>query len=42
MVVPSAFKSYPEEALKKLNGKVTLIIPVFPSPLSKLTASLNP
>jgi len=42
MVVPSAFKSYPEEPLLKSNGKVTLINPVFPSPLSKFTASLNP
>jgi len=42
MIDPSAFKSYAEDVPVKSNGKVTLIDPAFPSPLSKFTASLNP
>jgi len=42
IIDPSAFKSYAEVAVPKSNGKVILMNPAFPSPLSKFTASLNP
>jgi len=42
ITVPSAFNSYPDERVERANGQVILMRSFLESPLSKLTASLNP